>query len=316
MVVDFLGFLSGTVSRDHLDWDTDLESAVSKEEEVFCVVSVESESKRIALSRKLVQRDDNLVSELDGAEKMLNRNVEDAVVRRVDQGHGVLLEIPADAPWLAYARSSRTRQQGEDNLIEIDEKYKVGQATTCRVIRYSALTNMFSVSLAKSVIEASVLGYHDVEVGAKVRGTVKTVSDNFVTVALGDSVRGTIPFRHLSDVLVSDVGARFKPGQTLDSLRVLVVDQDKRKLVLTNKRSLVQSDLARITTYQDAFPGMVTHGVVSGSDEKGVFVTFYSNISGRVDKADLLALGIDDPSTVYKVRVFCFVFWLELRTKC
>jgi rRNA biogenesis protein RRP5 len=72
---------------------------------------------------------------------------------------------------------------------------------------------------------------------------------------------------------------------------VLEVDVRKRKCSLTMKRSLVESSLPAITSYQDAAAGaptLVSHGFVTAvRPGKGIVVTFFNNIFGFVSDKEL-----------------------------
>ena len=61
-----------------------------------------------------------------------------------------------------------------------------------------------------------------------------------------------------------------------------MVDGRHRKLIFTHKKTLVKSSLPLILDYNDAKPGMFSHGVVSGVRSYGVFVSFYKHVRGLV----------------------------------
>jgi hypothetical protein len=90
---------------------------------------------------------------------------------------------------------------------------------------------------------------------------VTSVGDFGVVLQLGPGVRGLCPARHLGDTRIRDPAARFKVGKELQC-RVLSVDPARRKLLLTHKKTLVTSTLPVLSAYEDAAPGMLTHGVV------------------------------------------------------
>ena len=69
--------------------------------------------------------------------------------------------------------------------------------------------------------------------------------------------------------------------------KVLSVEPDRRRLLLTHKKTMVESDLPLITDYSDAKPGVSTHGFVTAIKDFGCLVTFYNNVKGLVPRTEL-----------------------------
>ena len=65
------------------------------------------------------------------------------------------------------------------------------------------------------------------------------------------------------------------------------MEPDRRRLLLTHKKSLVNSKESLITSYEDAVPGMCTHGFVTAVKDFGCLVTFYNNVKGLVPRVEL-----------------------------
>lgn len=61
-----------------------------------------------------------------------------------------------------------------------------------------------------------------------------------------------------------------------------MVDSRRKRIMLTAKKSLVESNLPLICKADDAVPGLVTHGVVYKVLEKSLIVEFYSNVRAIV----------------------------------
>jgi rRNA biogenesis protein RRP5 len=53
-------------------------------------------------------------------------------------------------------------------------------------------------------------------------------------------------------------------------------------VVLTAKKTLVESDLPLISRVEDAQVGMVTHAVIFKIIEKRLFVEFFNNVKGSI----------------------------------
>ena len=70
-------------------------------------------------------------------------------------------------------------------------------------------------------------------------------------------------------------------------LKVLSVEPDRRRLLLTHKKTLRESSLPIITDYSEAQPGVSCHGYVVAIKDFGCIVSFYNNIKGLVPRAEL-----------------------------
>ena len=60
------------------------------------------------------------------------------------------------------------------------------------------------------------------------------------------------------------------------------MEPSRKRILLTAKKSLVESDLQLITQLEDAEAGLLTHGVVSRILEKSLLVEFFNNIRAVV----------------------------------
>ena len=69
--------------------------------------------------------------------------------------------------------------------------------------------------------------------------------------------------------------------------QVLSVDAERKRLSLTHKKTLVNSEFPVITNFAEAEVGMKTHGFIKSIQDYGCFVHFYNNIHGLVPKAQL-----------------------------
>ena len=63
------------------------------------------------------------------------------------------------------------------------------------------------------------------------------------------------------------------------------MDADRKRLLLTHKKTLVESSLPLLADYGDAKPGTTHHGVVV--KDFGCLVQFFNNVWGIVRKPEL-----------------------------
>jgi hypothetical protein len=64
--------------------------------------------------------------------------------------------------------------------------------------------------------------------------------------------------------------------------QILVVNPERKRVILTAKKTLVESDLPVISHIDDVATGMVTHGVIVKTLEKSAVVEFCNNIRAIV----------------------------------
>ena len=122
--------------------------------------------------------------------------------------------------------------------------------------------------------------------GEIITGKIKTVSEKGLVVSITDSITGMVPYLHLADVIIRKPAAKFKEGQKV-KCRVLSCDPATRKLKLTNKKSLVRSDLSILTSFDNIEVGSFVHGFISAIKEYGCFVSFYNGVSGLIPRSEL-----------------------------
>jgi hypothetical protein len=63
---------------------------------------------------------------------------------------------------------------------------------------------------------------------------------------------------------------------------VLVVDPDRKRIALTAKKTLLESDLPILSKFEDVKVGVVTHAVVFKVLEKHLMVEFYNNLKATI----------------------------------
>lgn len=81
--------------------------------------------------------------------------------------------------------------------------------------------------------------------------------------------------------------------------QVLVCNPDTKVLILTLKKSLITSKLPILASYEDAKPGLVTHGFIVCAREFGCIVKFYNDVKGLVPKNELGLAPITVPQEAF-----------------
>lgn len=220
----------------------------------------------------------------------VGRIFEDSHIARIHPGVGMMLKLPAAEAgqlegWVHISEAA------DDRVEKLEKAFKVGRKVASRVVSYSWMDGMVNLTLKASVLADEVVDYGDVEIGAVLKGKVIKLDTFGCLVALSASaqgVRGLIPPVHFSDAALKAPEKRFVPGKQV-TVRVLSKDEDKKRVILTCKKSLVTSPHPIVDSY-DAAPGTTTHGYVAKVLPNGILVAFYGRLRAF---AMLSQLGID-----------------------
>uniref|UniRef100_A0A8B9T781 Protein RRP5 homolog n=1 Tax=Anas platyrhynchos TaxID=8839 RepID=A0A8B9T781_ANAPL len=177
--------------------------------------------------------------------------------------------------------------------------FKAGCKHKCRIIDYSLMDEMCILSLKYQVIGARFLQYQDIHTGDVVQGRVLALKPIGMQVKVTDGIKGLVPSLHLADVILKQPEKKYNIGDEV-KCRVLECNPAEKKLFLTLKKTLIQSKLPILSKYEDAEPGLITHGFVVCAREFGCIVKFYNDVKGLVPKNELSAEPISCPDKVFQ----------------
>ena len=113
-----------------------------------------------------------------------------------------------------------------------------------------------------------------------------------VLVGLASNVRAFCPKTQLSDnTNVKKVASLFPVGTSV-KCRVLsnTLTDGKRQLIVTHKKSLIDSALPALASYADAQVGAAYHGYLMSVKSNGCVVKFFNNIQAFIPRVHLSAL--------------------------
>ncbi|KAH9081576.1 nucleic acid-binding protein, partial [Lactarius deliciosus] len=159
--------------------------------------------------------------------------------------------------------------------------WKIGASHRARVTGYHPFDGVLQLSMRASVLEQQFLRVSDVQVGELLKGTVKKLTEGALFVSISGSVDGVVFPNHYADIVLKHPQKRFKEGANI-KCRVLVVDPERKRVALTAKKTLVESDLPIVSRLEDAAIGVVTHAVIFKITEKRLLVEFFNNVKGSI----------------------------------
>ncbi|KAI6031571.1 hypothetical protein BKA83DRAFT_4202404 [Pisolithus microcarpus] len=182
--------------------------------------------------------------------------------------------------------------------------WKIATLHKARVIGYHIFDGILQLSLRPSVFLQKFLQVGDIQVGEVIKGTVKRLTDSAVFVSLSERLDGVIWPNHYAD--------RFKVGASI-KCRVLTVEPERNRVVLTAKRTLMDTAQPILTSYEDVKIGTVTHGVIfaveffNNASETGAKLT-EAFTPGKVTKVRIIAIHKDTRRIVASIRQATSVF--------
>ncbi|KAM7072820.1 protein RRP5 homolog isoform 1-T1 [Molossus nigricans] len=291
LTLNFLSFFTGLVDFMHLD-PKKAGTYFSNQAVRACVLCVHPRTRAVRLSlRPIFLQSGRPLTRLSC--QHLGAVMDDVPVQDFFSKAGATFRLKDGS--LAYARLSHL---SDSKKAFNPEAFKPGNTHKCRIINYSQMDELALLSLRTSIIEAHYFRYHDIKPGALVKGTVLTIKPYGMLVKVGEQIRGLVPPMHLADILMKNPEKKYHIGDEV-TCRVLLCDPEAKKLMMTLKKTLVESKLPAITCYADAKPGLQTHGFILRVKDYGCIVKFYNDVQGLVPKHELSAEYVPDPERVF-----------------
>ncbi|KAL1892020.1 rRNA biogenesis protein rrp5 [Ceratocystis pirilliformis] len=230
--------------------------------------------------------------------------VNEAVVKHVETEMGLFMDI-GQTGFRGFAHISAVSDEKVDALFESSGPYQIDSKHKARITSYNAMDGMFQLSLQPAVLARQYLRMEDVPIGAIVDCTVENVpvgpdGVTGVVAKISPGIVGFIIAKHLADVELQNPEKKFRPGVSIKA-RVLALDLQSRKLRLTLKKTLVNSDAPVISTFDQAVVGLRIPGTISKLMPHGAFIHFYGNLRGFLPVSQMSEALIKDPSEHFRV---------------
>ncbi|CAE6393843.1 unnamed protein product [Rhizoctonia solani] len=219
-------------------------------------------------------------------------------VTRVESEWGLVCEV-ADGVG-AFVHISQISDSLVPQLSSVSGAWRIGSSHRARVIGYHALDGLLLLSLKPSVLELEYLQVADVEVGKTLKGTIVRLRETGLVVALSDKVTGLVTPLHYADIKLKHPERKFKEGSTV-KCKVLSVNPERSRILLTLKKSLLDSTLPILATFDDAKVGMVTPGVVQRIEERFVILEYYGGVRALVPLNELTDTQTSSTSGLFTI---------------
>ena len=184
-----------------------------------------------------------------------------------------------------FVHKSRLPDDIESSLVDV------------RVVGVAPLEGWALASMSPSALDENVpVAKAELEPGTAVQATVVMTQAWGLEVRLSETLTGQVTNLH-----VTESGGACDPRKHRtvgDAVACRVLRVEARRIELTCKKSLVEATRV-LSSYADASAncGRSFSGFVTGADAaRGLVVTFFGNVQGRVDPHSLKSRGIADPA--------------------
>lgn len=241
--------------------------------------------------------------------------VETCTVRHVETDMGLFVDV--GVPGLCgYVHISRVKDGKVDALYESSGPYKVGSTHKGRVISYNEMDSVFHLSFQKSVLEQTYIRHEDVPVGTVITCDIeKMVIDedgvNGLVLKIAEGITGFVAERHLSDIKLQHPEKKFRQGMKIKA-RVLSNDLIKKRIRLTLKKTLVNSETPIITKYNDVKVGSQALGTIIKLERSGARIQFYGELRGFLPISEMSEAYIRDPTEHFRLGQVVSVHVLDV----
>ncbi|THH02559.1 hypothetical protein EW026_g275 [Hermanssonia centrifuga] len=304
-----LGFFNGSVDQFHLPpGDVEENYKLGKKVQARVLYDISpSTPPRFALSlakhvvsltSKFVNRSDDDKEATIQEAFPIGTILDTVEVVRVESERGLIVRISSAVEGVVHIS-----QVSDDHVATLSPNsgpWKIGTMHRARVTGYHPLDGLLQLSLQSSVLDQRFLQVSEVQVGEVIKGTVKRLTDSAMFVSISGNVDGVVWPNHYADIALKHPQKRFKPGGSI-KCRILVVDPERKRVVLTAKKTLIESKLPIISNLEDAKEGLLTHAVVFKTSDKSLQVEFYNNLKAIIPIREASETAIRSLSEAFPV---------------
>lgn len=170
-------------------------------------------------------------------------------------------------------------------LSNATPQFKVGTLHRARVIGHSPMDGVLLLSFEQSVLSQLFMQVSELKIGQQLRGTIRRLTDKMLFVNVHGNVDGIVHPTHYADIRLKHPQKRFKPEASVKA-RVLYLEPARNRVVLTLKKTFLESDLAVPQNFEDLKVGEVTLGSVLKIVDKGVIVELFAGLKAFIPHSE------------------------------
>ncbi|QRV97232.1 rRNA biogenesis protein RRP5 [Ceratobasidium sp. AG-Ba] len=224
--------------------------------------------------------------------------LESVRITRVESEWGLVCEVGEGVG--GFVHISQIADSLVPQLSATSGTWRVGSSHRARVIGHHALDGLVQLSLQPSVLDLVYMQVGDVSVGETLKGTVTRLTGKGLVVALSDKVTGFVGPDHYADIKLKHPERKFKEGANI-KCRVLSVDAERNRVRLTLKKSLLDSSLPILASFEDAKVGVITPGVVQRIEDRFVILEYYANVKALVPLGEVTDTKVSSTAGLFTI---------------
>ncbi|ORY34880.1 hypothetical protein BCR39DRAFT_515324 [Naematelia encephala] len=179
-------------------------------------------------------------------------------------------------------------------------QYRVGTLHRARVIGHSPLDGVVLLSFEQKVLDQVFMQVDELRVGQVLKGTIHRLTDKALFVNIKGSVDGVVWPLHYADIRLKHPEKRFKVGAVVRA-RIFALEPARSRVVLTLKKSLVDSEHDIRASFEDVQTGQVMPAVVSKILDKGCIVDLFSGLRAFIPQSEASQNFITNLSDIFYV---------------
>ncbi|WVQ75049.1 hypothetical protein IAR50_004658 [Cryptococcus sp. DSM 104548] len=153
-------------------------------------------------------------------------------------------------------------------------QFKPGTLHRARVIGHSPMDGVLLLSFEQSVLSQTFMQVTELKIGQQLKGVIRKLTDTMLFVNIHGNVDGIVQPNHYADIKLKHPAKRFRPDAAVKA-RVWSVDPIRNRVVLTLKKTFIESDATIPQSFEDIKVGQVTLGSVLKIVDKGIVVELF-----------------------------------------
>ncbi|CAO3666623.1 unnamed protein product [Rhizopus microsporus] len=310
LVLKMMGLYKVTIDATHIPANIDIETSFKLGQKLvfrtlFTILNTEEKTIGGSILPHVLELDVPVLANGIKSDKFVGdvfpvgSFLDNVKVYRVSSG-GIWVTLDSLDGVTGFVHISRLADERVPSLSATAGDYKIGSTHRARVLSYNPVDAILVLTLQPSILAEKYLRVTDIEIGSMVEGVVEKLVPAGVIVKISKSINALVPAVHMADVKLSHPEYKFKSGKKVEC-RVLKIDPERQRVILTLKKSLINSEYPIFQNLADIHEGDISHGVIMAIKKNGCVVAYYNNISAFVPGSEMTEAHVADLSTVYNV---------------
>ncbi|KAK6363228.1 rRNA biogenesis protein rrp5 [Orbilia blumenaviensis] len=222
----------------------------------------------------------------------------DAAVKHIIPGVGLILNIGLGNT-MVFVHISRISDKKIDSILPTGP-YKVSSKHAIRILDYNSVDGLLLASMEPKVLAQRYLRIEDVKPGDVVKGKISRFTAGGMLVEIEEGLEAYVPEMHMSDTILQHPEKKFREGAAVKG-RILRVDLESRRIKMTLKKAIVNSEGPVFADYIDVEEDEETPGTIVKLMPTGAILEFYGEVRGFLPVSEMSEAFIKDPMEHFKV---------------